>query len=136
MGGPGASVSPGAGGGAGQGPRPKRTDTGFELLLDIPTPLVAYLTSTLAGIGFFFVLARRRLEEPSDGLLASVDADAAVKLATAHVPSLEPESAGASGEADAGSDAPDTDARLPRWLRPSLHEARLGRNPDRLSGRD
>lgn len=109
-----------------------KADGGFGFSLSVPTPLLAYLVSTSAGIGFFFVLVSRRRP---DAALALADGP----TPTASIPARKPDRDDRPhylATAGDGVDADPTEAALPRWLRPSLRDARRGSDPDRGRDRD
>jgi hypothetical protein len=73
---------------------------------------VAWLTSTVGGIGIFLLLIRRRSPE-----LEMADLPAAVREAQPH----------AFVQHAVAPETPPDEVNLPRWLRPSVQAARQGR---------
>ena len=116
---------------------------GFELPLG---QLIAYLSATAAGLGFFMFLVRRRRyadDRPAAMTLATATASAAPAPEERRVTPLPPmrdlippvnPNLLSEGEEPAGP-LPG-EAAIPRWLRPSVRDGRRTRNPRRLSGRD
>ncbi|MCV0402870.1 MAG: hypothetical protein K5924_04055 [Chloroflexi bacterium] len=102
------------------------------LTLAIPTPIIAYLVSTLAGLAFFFaIVKRRRLPGDPPALVGATSSGGDDPTPSPHVEdfALAPDP-----PTDAGP-APD-EVGVPRWLRSSLREARVGRSHDRLRDGD
>lgn len=138
-------------------PRPKPstaapTPTGWGPLMapfpiSLPTPILAYLISTTAGVSLFFLMLRRRPVRPETGVVRQVvlpavasEAEAAPTPVSPLPPMRElipPVDYDLLRDPDARIEPRPDEVGVPRWLRGSLREARIGpRDPRRLRGWD
>ena len=124
-------VAPPPGGGTTPGGSASKLGGGFSFSFGIPLPIIAYLASTAAGLGFFMLLVRRRRPDSDAALAPAIASPAAPPPREPDMPATPHYLAGADDEF-----GPDpSEAGVPRWLRSSLRDARRGPDSGRMSGR-
>ncbi|HSJ00233.1 MAG TPA: hypothetical protein VLA59_07600 [Patescibacteria group bacterium] len=116
---------------------PGTKDPSGDFALPIPDIVVPWTVTTSAGLGLFLFLVRRREARPEHPMPAMVVSAASAEGAIAPVTPLPPMRElvppivpGLLGERDPVPAPPPQEVGIPRWLRPSVREARFSGSRD------